>query len=692
MATSDNRKHYPEDPKERMEFWRQLMKASEAQMDPYIKAGVRLTKLYNAMGTTTREKSLDTFDHENINRVKGSIVFAWVDQSMANMYDDDIKFKLSPRNPHSKNGVPIVEAAINDHYEDSSQAEEDYQMCLQAHLMPFAVKKVGWSSVLEEQDELFGGNLSNLVIDDPELENEAFMGGKVTKVTIRQDGTSHIAKHIEALEDPQLSRETAEIIEDHIGFHEELEDFRTSPEMNARVVWESPYGTAWDIDDYRQDPAARKNNKDARWVAFRVRQQLSWWKSRFGEDADGLKPNASSDVNRPKNDDDNAGFEDFGLVEGWEVWAKDFPIAEGKTADIFLIFVEGHDKILVHEDEWPHNNLDEYPAIILQFQQNLKTWINKPTLTLAGADNIQQIMNEFFDSMLYTIRKQKNLWLYDSDLFTQDQMDEILRAPDNTAYGIEGLSDVGSRAIVPIPFTQVGSEKTEFLSLIQNYFDRSAGTPQPIRTPGEKTATEIGVVEKRNTAREDARRRRYNKMQVDTARLFWRLHQEYQPDTQFLIDPRLEEWSEVTPDVAKGEYRFKVRVTNRLESQQVQRKSLMDLFNLAVGTIPAFLQLKLQPPNIVELFERLIREGFDIQDVHNILPQVPSQFEEQVKALQDDPEALMNALNAFQSMGGGGSFGPLGNGPGPANPQLAAAPPTTDSGEAKRAEGAGQGQ
>lgn len=677
-----NRKHYPEDDAGRIGFWNARLKESEEQIRPYLKCGTRLAQLYNSMGSNQREVNLDSFDSENINRVKGSIVFAWVDQSIANMYDDDIKFTLEPKNPFSREGKDIVQAAINQHYEDASQADEDYRMCLNAHLMPFAVKKVGWSATVESQNEFFAGNISNIIIDDPEIENEALLGGSVTKVTIGQDGSRHIEKHVEALQQPGLTEEQISILEDHIQFHEEMDSFKTSPELDARVAWESPYGSCWPVDDYRQDPAATKGNEDARWVAFRVRQPLHWWIDKFGEKkCEGLKPNCG--WNGKANESE--GFDDYGLVEGWEVWAKDFPVAPGETANLFMVFVSDHPTVLEHSEEWPYENLNEYPAILLQFQENLKTWINKPTLTLAGADNIQQLMNEFFDSILYTIRKQKNLWLYDKDLFTPEEVDSILQAPDNTAFGVSGLSQYGKAAFIPIPFTEVGGDKTQFLNMIQNYFDRAAGTPQPIRTPGEKTAAEIGVVERRNTAREDSRRRRYNAMQRKTAKIFWKLHQEFKPETQFLIDPRLDDWAEVTPQVAKGEYQFSVRVRNRSESQAVLKKNLMDLFNLAVGTVPAFMQLGLQPPNILELFERLVKNGFEMQDVHNILPQIPSEFEKQINAIKGDPEKLATTLNAFNQLSGGGHFGPAGQAPGPANPQLMAATPSTEGGMAKQA-------
>jgi hypothetical protein len=688
----DRMRHYPDDDEKRIAFWSNQMKASEDQMRPYVKAGVRLTRLYNSIGSTTREESLDSYDNENINRVKGSAVFAWVDQSLANMYDDDIKFALTPTTAASKDGKMVVEAAINRHYLDSEQAQEDYRMCLQAHLMPFAVKKVGWSSLVEEREEHFLGDLSNIVIDDPEKENEALLENHVTKVMINQDHDIHIEEHVLALQTPGISAEQITLLEDHIAFHEELDEMRNSPESDARVAWEAPFGTNWDIDDYRQDTAATKGNKDARWIAFRTRQPLHWWKAKFPTKTEELKPNSSASLNRDDRNDRESGFDDFGMVEGWEVWAKDFPVRNGETANVFMVFVEGHNEVLLHEEEWPHENIDQYPAIILQFQENLKTWINKPTLSLGGADNIQQLMNEFFDSMLYTIRKQKNLWLYDKDLFKADEVNEILSAPDNTAYGISGLSEHRGGAFVPIPFNQVSGDQNAFIQQIQAYFDRSVGTPQPIKTPGEKTATEIGSTDRRNTAREDQRRRRYNRMQIETARFFWKLHQEYRPETQFLVDPRLDDFATVTSAIAKGEYRFDVRVMNRLESQALQRKNLMDLFNLSVGTIPAFMQLKLDPPNIVALFERLLREGFNIQDVHDILPQVPSEFEKQIAAIKDDPEQMINTLNAFSQMSGGTPFGPTGNGAGsPAVPSQAGGPPPSEGGIAQQAPSVGAG-
>ena len=205
--------------------------------------------------------------------------------------------------------------------------------------------------------------------------------------------------------------------------------------------------------------------------------------------------------------------------------------------------------------------------------------------------------------------------------------------------------------------------------MIQNFLDRTAGTPQPSRNITAETATESQIIEKRNNAREGARANLFQGMQIETARKFWQLHQQFRPDRQFLIDPRTNDWTAVSEDVAKGEYNFRIDVAPRQASMAVERKNLLDLFNLLVGTVPAFLNLQLPPPNIAKALELLLRRGYDIQDPETLVPASQSDVTAVLQKLKDDPTSLQQALQAFSSLAGGGDFGPAGASPGPANPQ-----------------------
>ena len=679
--------HYPKDDLGKISFWESQLKLAEEHQRPYMEAGARVVKLYNNMATTLREKDLESLDVDNNTRVKGSIVFAWVDQSVANMIEPNTSFNVSPKTSVSTNGSDVVQSAINYWYDETEQDIEDYKMCLDAHLLPFAVKKLGWNSVVDSQEDIYFSNVSDIIEDDVDSENLILLQGEPTRPTIHQDHEEHIYGHLVLLETPNLPEEVESIVRDHVKMHEDLQRLGSQPEISTTVQWEAPFGTRWQPDDYLQDPLATNGVKDARWIAFRVRQPLHWWKTQDNfKNTEDLKPNAFQDQNRKYESQrmSESSFEDYGLVEGWEIWARNFPVGDGETRDVLITMVPGHDKLIREDLEWPYDNIEDYPVSLLQFQENVKTWINKPTLTMAGADNIQSLINEFFDSMLYTIRKQKNIWLYDKNLFTEEEMSNVLNAPDGSVFGVDGLED--TKGILPLPFQSIPGDKQQMMGLIQNYFDRTAGTPQPIRNNTPETATEASIIERRNTAREEARRFKFMRMKQDTARKFWQLHQQFRPDREFLIDPRTQEWASVDEEIAKGEYRFRIDVSNRAASQAVERKNWLDLFNLLVGTVPAFLNLQLPPPNILKVLEMLLRRGYDIQDPEQFIPVSPTGFMDALQKLQGDPQQMALMLQSFDKLGGGGAFGPMGASPGPADPQQFAASASAPQKQAQTAQ------
>ena len=676
--------HYPTEDSGKISFWHSELKKSVDFIEPYMKAGRRMVRLYNNMATTEREDDLDWNSHndaENNMRVKASLVFAWVDQSVANMLERNPEFSVKPGNSIATEGANVVEKAINYWYDESGQFQQDRHIALDAHLLPYAVKKIGWSAVLENQKNVYFGDISDIILDDPEEENQVIFEGEVTKATVNQSHDEHIDAHQEFRDTVGLPVEIVEILDDHIKHHNALKEL-DQPVVDTTVKWESPFGTRWQADDFLMDPYATEGLTDARWIAFRIRQPLHWWKNNPNyENTEDLKPNArlSTDGKGKKGfnyktlegRDQGDTFEDYAMVEGWEIWARDFPVTSTQNRNVLITIAEGHDKLLQHEEEWPYENIEDYPATLLKFTTNTKTWINKPILTLSGADNIQTLMNEFLDSMLYTLRKSKNVFIYDQNTFDKDEIQAILDAPDGSVFGVDNLNQFsgGNMPILALPYQQVPNDKEQFLNMIQNFLDRTAGTPQPSRNITAETATESQIIEKRNNAREGARANLFQSMQIETARKFWQLHQQFKPDRQFLIDPRTNNWVAVSEDVAKGEYNFRIDVAPRQASMAVERKNLLDLFNLLVGTVPAFLNLKLPPPNIAKALELLLRRGYDIHDPETLVPASTSEVQDVIQTLSNDPVALQQALQAFSSLSGGGDFGPAGASPGPANPQ-----------------------
>ena len=659
---------YPTDDEGQIAFWMSLLKHAEKKIEPYWKVGDNLIRIYNNMASNSREKEAEDSveGKEGISRIKAGLVFAWIDQSKADILDRNPVFTVTPTNRFSVNGAPVVQGISNHWYVETQQFHHDDRCLLDAFLMPYAVKKLGWKARLQEKD-ISICDLSEYVEDDPAQENLIMAGGVVLKVTPEQDHDDHIEAHTSALQDPTIPDEFKDnIIKPQISDHKwYLEN--AEPDINTTIQYEAPFGVRWNPKDFLLDGFAEDGQRDALWVAFRWRKRLYEVKgNRRYNNTEDLKPSAKMDENAVTDDFDRLGFDDYGICEGWEIWARNFPVSSRRRSDLLIVLATGHDKVLLHEEGWPYEYIEDFPSEILNFQTGVDTWYNKPAISLSGGDNIQSLTNEFLDSMLSTIRKQKNVFFYDKETFQEEDWDRILDLPDGSSFPVEGLKDMVGHPIIALPFQQVPAEKTQMLGLLQSLFDRAMGTPQPLVSATGETATEVNIREKRITSREDRRANLFKQFQVNTARKFWQLHQQFLPDKQFLIDPRAGLYATADEEIAKGEYRFRIDVSSRAVAEAVEAKKYLDLLNLLVGITPTLMQLGYGAPNFMEIIQRLLVRGYNIQDPESILPAI-GQDPAVAQALAD-PNSRQLIIESLGKLKGGGDM-ITGQGPGPVNPQ-----------------------
>tara|TARA_Y100001963_G_scaffold30169_1_gene41209 strand:+ start:289 stop:1425 length:1137 start_codon:yes stop_codon:yes gene_type:complete len=324
---------------------------------------------------------------------------------------------------------------------------------------------------------------------------------------------------------------------------------------------------------------------------------------------------------------------------------------------MLITLAEGHDEFLQHDDEWPIPTLDDYPVEVLALNSTSETWYSKPALLLAGADNIQAIAHEILDSYLSVIRKQKNALLYDREVITDDIIEELLAAPDMTAIPAPGLSGKPS-AVQPLQFGSVANDKGEMLGVIRQLFDQAAGTPQPVSLPGEQTATESSISERRTTAREQRRGNLLSQLQVNTARKFWQMTVFFRPERAILIDPQANMWMNVDEGTAKGEYRFSMDVASQANAIALERKNWMDLLNLFSGLTGIWQQVYGQPPNLADLAGKLLSRGYNIPNPEDIVPgaQMPGQ-DNIIDQLLNPSNRQAGMAGGGEEMGGGGMVG-----------------------------------
>ena len=196
------------------------------------------------------------------------------------------------------------------------------------------------------------------------------------------------------------------------------------------------------------------------------------------------------------------------------------------------------------------------------------------------------------------------------------------------------------------------------LGVIRQLFDQAAGTPQPVSLPGEQTATESSISERRTTAREQRRGNLLRQLQVNTARKFWQMTVFFRPERAILIDPQANMWMNVDEGTAKGEYRFSMDVASQANAIALERKNWMDLLNLFSGLTGIWQQVYGQPPNLADLAGKLLSRGYNIPNPEDIVPgaQMPGQ-DNIIDQLLNPSNRQAGMAGGGEEMGGGGMVG-----------------------------------
>lgn len=639
---------YPSTEKERVTFWKRRIEYAVSQVKPYWESGRRLIRQFNNEPNTIRERFLEqTEDDPLLARIKANLVFGWLDQSTANLIEHNPTFTVSPMTAASREFSPAVAQVSNYYYQETDQLRQDERILLDAFLMPYGVKKLGWTSDLDRRVAEFFETPEYDFGDDVDAENMFMMTGEPVAVRPEQDHAFHIEAHTIAFQQPGQNVEVSQMLERHIKLHDRMMN-RPEPDAHADIRWESPFGVRWPPDMFVVDPFAQDGIRDAQFIAFQwkkpiddVRANPNYKNTQDLEPGQASRPPGAPPVEKDIKEDD------FGFITGWEIWARNFPVSNNERRDLLLVLAEEHDQFLREDDEWPYRNIEDYPVELLVLQHSPERWYTKPSLSLAGGDNIQALANEILDSFLSIARKEKNLILYDPDVITEDgEIDNILAAPDMSAFPIRGLSKVGSNAVVPIQLGKMNTEKNNLLQQVIGLFDRAAGTPQP-GVVDIDTATEASIAERRTTAREGRRGNLLSAFQIRVARKFWQLACQYRPENLPLIHPDAEAAVEITEEMAKGEYRFRMDIRSHAQAVALERKQWQDLLNLAAGLAGQFTEIYQQPPNLAKLFERVLRRGYEETSPEEILPMLvnmqdqrpasPAQMGQTAQMLQPTP-------------------------------------------------------
>lgn len=631
---------YPKREEDQVLWWQTQIEYSRRRMKPLFEASRVLERQYYNDPSSERESSLagdGLSGDQHLRRVRSSLVFGYIDQSLANMIDRNPEFRCTPETPHAAEKISPDDPGsltryqgaskiVNYRYRELNQLRVDERVATDAFLYPYGVAKIGYNLDFDVRKQELLLPEDGMVLDNPEEEGLFLAIGQETMVTGEQDHRGHVEQHLGLLRELAATPGPASdmlvrLVESHIKLHKDFL-YRRAPSANTNVRFESPFAVRWLPDMFLTDVLSLEGPNDARWIAF-------GWELPIDEvqadpvlrNTGGLEPTRWKDApERPE------GLETDGLdlVRGWEIWALDFPMGRGKFEDRLIVVAEGCNKFLRNEDEWPYDRLDDYPAETLVFNPGFRSWYNKSPLLMGGADTVQGLVNELLDSYLAIIRRQKNVWLVDPSSGIDDQMiSDILESPDCSVVEVPGLAEAKGQVVIPLPFPEVPPEKGELLRILQSMFDRTMGTPQPVALPQSDSATEASIMEKRNTSREGRRSGLLGEFQVRKARKMWQLDCQYRPQKLFLVDDEAMAFVELDAEMARGEYQFTMDITSHVEATSVERSQGMDLLNLFAGLTPVLSQTFGVPPNLPELARRLLSRGFGEKNPEIIMPSKP---------------------------------------------------------------------
>lgn len=635
---------YPKEEALRVQYWINQIEHTRKKVKPKFDACEALWKQFWNEDSSQREaqSDMDIGGEDHLKRVKAGIVHGWLDQIVSNMVERNPVFrthpenresaeKYDPQNPASPSRSSVVSTVLNYYYRELNQLRVDEKATLEANLLPYSVVKIGYTTDQDQvtQDFFWPDAIDAFV--DP-LEENAFLAiGQHINVDESLDHIHHIDVHNSMLQESLFGMEeeqmevVEQVVKEHIDMHKTMLN-RSDPDANVNVRRGSPFAVNWPSDMFLTDLFCREGLSDARWIAFGWELPIEEVQANPAyKNVSGMEGQRWESAPTKPEGLDSDGFD---VVRGWEIWAKNFPMGRGRFRNILCTIVEGHDKFLQYEEEWPYEALDDYPAEVLVFHPGLRSWFEKPPALMGGGDSIQGLVNEVLDSFLSIIRKQKNIWLVDpSSGLNTSKIQDMLEAPDGSVIEIPGLAEVGGNAVLPLPFHVVPGEKNNFINILLGMFDRSMGTPQPVSSSTLETATEAEIENRKNTSRENRRSSILSEFQVRKARKMWQLLTQYLPDKLFLIDPRAQEFVQVTSEVARGEYRFSMDVTSNSTAMAVERSQWMDLLNLFAGLTPLMLETYGLPPNLPEIARRMLVRGFSENTVEEILPMLQATAE-----------------------------------------------------------------
>ena len=189
---------YPSTQKARIAYWQRQIDYATQKLKPVFDASDVLIKQYENESSTSREANSESlnFQEGHVSRTKTNLIFGWIDQSIANLLERNPHFQATPQTPESAKGGKVVSHISNYWYRETNQLHQDERCLLDAFLCPYGVKKLGWTSDVEQRLHDMIDQPGYDFEDDVEGENAFMAVGDTPRVTDTQDHSLHIESEV----------------------------------------------------------------------------------------------------------------------------------------------------------------------------------------------------------------------------------------------------------------------------------------------------------------------------------------------------------------------------------------------------------------------------------------------------------------------------------------------------------------
>jgi len=349
--------------------------------------------------------------------------------------------------------------------------------------------------------------------------------------------------------------------------------------------------------DMFADPMARNDWRQARFLIHRTFKSVEEVKKNPNyQNTKDLKPTTvMTEVIFGQHQDKKEFSDDVKRVEIWEI--------HDRENDKIRVLATGHEKWLRNE-EHPYKNIEDYIFEMLRLIEIPDQFY--PMSSIAPVESPCKELNKTRTQLINHRKRHKRIILYDKNVFTPDNLEDIEKSETLSLIPVDGLADPNKREPMwPVPDPPLGADVYQFEQIIKNDIREIYGQAEYQRsgqTPGVETATEAMMIERGARLRPDEMLDVIQDFCVDIAKKRLQMMKEFYTEPhmyRFADEMGAIHWGKFTKEDIQGEYDVDIEIASTMPwSEELRRKYNMDALNLLSNPT---LQLQLQ------------REGFEIK-------------------------------------------------------------------------------